>query len=211
MRQNTWLCQNNDLKGNKQSSNNLSTGSRFIIVHAGSSDGFVPNASLVYKAASTSGNYHSNMNYDNYAKSLNEKLLPNLPEKSVIVMDNASYHNTQSNKIPTSNSSKGEMQKWLTENGISFDNSLKKVELYDLIKKNKDHFITFKIDEFIRRKVFKILRLPLCEPELNPIENIWGIIKNRIASRNIGQNMTIVQSLIDECINNIDLTAWRTT
>ncbi|CAH2101829.1 unnamed protein product [Euphydryas editha] len=211
VRQNTWLCQNNDSKGNKQFSKKLSTGSRFIIVHAGSSDGFVPNASLVYKAASTSGDYHSNMNFDNYAKWLNEKLLPNLPEKSVIVMDNASYHNTRSSKIPTSNSNKGEMQKWLTENGISFDNNFKKDEIYDLIKNNKDRFITFKIDEFIRKKGFEILRLPPYHPELNPIENIWGIIKNRIASKNVDQTMTVVQSLIDECINTIDQTTWRNT
>ncbi|XP_046966920.1 uncharacterized protein LOC124534920 [Vanessa cardui] len=211
VRQNTWLPQNNYPKGNKQFSKKLSTGSRFIVVHAGSSDGFVPNASLVYKAASTSGDYHSNMNHDNYTKWLNEKLLPNLPEKSVIVMDNASYHNTRSSKIPTSNSSKGEMQKWLTENGISFDNRFKKVELYDLIKKKKDRFITFKIDDFIRKKGFGILRLPPYHPELNPIENIWGIIKNQIAAKNIGQTMTLVQNLIDECINNIDQTTWRNT
>lgn len=149
--------------------------SRIIIVHAGGSDGFVPNASLVYKAATASGDYHSNMNYENYEKWLNEKLWPNLPEKSVIVMDNASYHNTRSSKIPTSNSCKAEIQNCLTHNSIPFDESSRKIELYDLIKKNKERFIMFKIDEIIKSTGFEIVRLPPYHPELNPIENIWGI------------------------------------
>ncbi|XP_041982726.1 uncharacterized protein LOC121735835 [Aricia agestis] len=211
VQQNTWSYRKKGPKGNTQFSKKVDPGSRFIIVHAGSSDGFVPNASLVYKATSTAGDHSIDMNYDNYVKWLSEKLLPNLPEKSVIVMDNASYHNIRSSKIPTSKSTKGEMQHWLTENGISYDNSLKRIELNDLIKKNKERFITFKIDELMRRKGFEILRLPPYHPELNPIENIWGILKNRIVLRNRGQNMTVVQSLINECISDIDQTTWRNT
>lgn len=104
-------------------SKKLSTGSRFII----------KDASLVYKAASTTGYYHANMNFDNYVKWLNEKLLPNIPEKSVVVMDNASYHNTRSSKIPISNSCKSNMQKWLMENNIPFDEMSRNIELWDLI------------------------------------------------------------------------------
>lgn len=212
VRQNTWGPKKSNTKTKETSfSKKLSTGSRFIIVHAGGSSGFIKNASLVYKAASTTGDYHSNMNFDNYGKWLNEKLLPNLPEKSVIVMDNASYHNARSSKIPTSNSCKGDMQKWLTDNGISFDEQSRKIELYDLIKKNKERFIAFKIDEIIRSKGFEILRLPPYHPELNAIENIWGILKNKIASQNIGQNMTEVQNLISEGLNSIGNDTWLNT
>jgi len=42
-----------------------------------------------------------------------EKLIPNLESKSVIVVDNASYHNVQLNRHPTSNARKGEMLFWL--------------------------------------------------------------------------------------------------
>lgn len=212
VRQNTWSLKNNYTSQKDASfSKKLSTGSRFIIVHAGSSSGFIKNAPLVYKAASTTGDYHSNMNFENYVKWLTEKLLPNLPEKAVIVMDNASYHNTRSSTIPTSNSRKADMQKWLTENGIPFDEQARRIELYDLIKKNKEDFITFKIDDIIRSKGFEILRLPPYHPELNAIENIWGILKNQIASRNIGQNMKDVQNLIYEGLNNINNDTWYNT
>jgi len=48
------------------------------------------------------------MNHENYMKRLREKLIPNLESKSVIVVDNASYHNIQPNRHPTSNAIKGE-------------------------------------------------------------------------------------------------------
>lgn len=60
------------------------------------------------------------------------------------------------------------MKKWLTEKNIPFDENSRNIE---------------------------ILRLPPYHPELNAIENIWGILKNRIASKNIAQNMTEVQNL----------------
>ncbi|GBP26283.1 hypothetical protein EVAR_95451_1 [Eumeta japonica] len=39
-------------------------GQRLVIVHAGSENGFVPNALLLFKAGTKSGDYHDNMNYE---------------------------------------------------------------------------------------------------------------------------------------------------
>lgn len=71
---------------------NISSGKRFIIVHAGSESGFVPNALLVFSTKSTKADYHHDMNASNFNKWLREKLIPNLTEPSIIVMDNVSYH-----------------------------------------------------------------------------------------------------------------------
>ncbi|XP_046586413.1 uncharacterized protein LOC124292739 [Neodiprion lecontei] len=46
----------------------ISKGQRLVIVHAGSENGFVPNALLLFKAGTKSGDYHDNMNYENYEK-----------------------------------------------------------------------------------------------------------------------------------------------
>ena len=72
----------------------MSKGKRLIIVHAGGEQGFVPNAYIRFKSHQTTGDYHSDMNYANYEKWLKERLIPNLPQNSVIVIDNAPYHNT---------------------------------------------------------------------------------------------------------------------
>jgi len=43
------------------------------------------------------------MNHANYKKCLQEKLIQNLESKSVIVVDNAPYHNVERNRHPTRN------------------------------------------------------------------------------------------------------------
>lgn len=68
--------------------------------------------------------------------------------------------------------------------------------MYDLIVRHKDRFKTFIINEIITSKGFDILRLPPYHPELNPIEKIWGILKNNVTSKNAGQNLTSIMTLI---------------
>jgi hypothetical protein len=48
------------------------------------------------------GDYHDDMNHTNFMLWTKTKLLPNLPPKSVLIVDNASYHNVAINKDPTS-------------------------------------------------------------------------------------------------------------
>lgn len=126
-------------------------------------------------------------------------------------MDNASYHNALLEKAPNSNSNKNEMQTWLAEKNIPFDETMKKIQLYDLILKNKNKFKRFVIDELIESKGFEILRLPPYHPELNPIEKIWGILKNYVASKNVAQNLTSIMALINERLEMIDRTMWANT
>jgi len=86
---------------------------------------------------SKSGDYYDDdMNHANYKKRLQEKLIPNLESKSVIVFDNASYHNAQLKQHTTINARKGEMLFWLDKHGIRYCSDMTKAELYDLIKMN---------------------------------------------------------------------------
>ena len=66
---------------------------------------FISNTKLISKAGSSSGDYHRQMNSFNFEKSVIEKLLPNLPAKSIqqsVVMDNASYYRTETCLLYTS-------------------------------------------------------------------------------------------------------------
>lgn len=85
-------------------------GQRLIIVHAGSKEGFIPGALLIYKASQSTGDYHKEMNSLNFNKWMSEKLLPNLQGPSAIVLDNASYHSVQTEKAPSSNTRKADIQ-----------------------------------------------------------------------------------------------------
>lgn len=69
---------------------------RLIIINAISSTGWVNGAKLVFQAFLPTGDYHGQMNAELFQKWFREKLMPNIPVNSIIIMDNAPYHNTLS-------------------------------------------------------------------------------------------------------------------
>ena len=52
----------------------ISRGQRLIVIHSGDCTGFVPGALLVWKATSSTGDYHNKMNGQNFQKWFCEKL-----------------------------------------------------------------------------------------------------------------------------------------
>lgn len=183
-------------------------GKRIIVVHAGSKNGFVPNAKLIFKSKSNSADYHDEMNGDCFISWFESQLLPNLPPNSCIIMDNASYHSMQEQRIPTMSSLKREMQEWLTQQNIQFDSSMIKPQLYELIKANKPRCIKHVIDELARRHGHYILRLPPYHCELNVIELIWAQIKHEVAVKNSTFKIQDVENLLQTAIGNITPEKW---
>lgn len=179
-----------------------------VIVHAGGEAGFVLNALLTFKAGTKSGDYHDNMNSENYERWLGTKLMPNLPPNSVVVVDNASYHNKQLDAAPTSTTNKTGMQTWLREKVIEFKESMIKPELYYLIKKHKEKYKKNYIDAILNAAGHCVLRLPSYHPDLNPIEMAWSQIKGYVASKNISWNQTRITDLINEKVNLMGTTEW---
>ncbi|KAF2885507.1 hypothetical protein ILUMI_20657 [Ignelater luminosus] len=185
-----------------------SKGKRLIIVHAGGKSGFVPNALLIFPSGSKSGDYHHDMNYENFSKWLETQVLPNLPPRSVLVVDNASYHNVKLLQMPVSSTRKEEMIRWLQDKNIKHDPSLTKPELYEIIKQNKSKNITNKIDHLVEQYGHVILKLPPYHPEFNPIEKIWALVKNWVASRNVTFKLNDVANLAREKFEAIGVAEW---
>ena len=102
----------------------FSRGERLIVLHAGSKAGFLKGTEPVWKAKSSTGDYHDGMNGDNFFK-----LIPHLPPKSVLIIDNAPYHNLQVFKCPTHASRKADIQAWLTRQQEPFGATLWKAEI----------------------------------------------------------------------------------
>ena len=69
-------------------------GQCLTILHAGSKDGFVPNACLDFRGTKDNPDCHKEMNAEVFAQWFNCQFLPNMPSDSLLVMDNASYHST---------------------------------------------------------------------------------------------------------------------
>lgn len=186
----------------------ISSGKRHIVVHAGSEEGFVPGALLVFSTKSKSADYHDDMNSTNFVKWLDQKLIPNLNRPSVIVMDNASYHVTQLNKPPTMSNNKSDIKKWLQENNIDFEEYHSKEELMCIVQENKPA-PTYQAAELLKSHGHEVLMLPPYHCDLNPIELVWSQAKRKIASKNIGIPANEMENLIKECFESITPSDWK--
>lgn len=193
----------------------VSKGQRLIIIHAGGEHGFVPNAYLRFISHRKTGDYHGDMDFNNYEQWLKERLIPNLSPHSVLVIDNAPYHNVQLNKPPTSNSRKDVMISWL-QSHLENDNfekqnfhSKTKAEIYELILTLKPQHRSYKIDHLLQQHGHDVLRLPPYHPELNPIELIWATVKNWVAENNVTFKMEDVMKITDEKFSSISAEEWK--
>lgn len=151
-------------------------GKRFIVVHAGSKDGFVEDCGLLFASKSKILDYHGEMNSEMFTKWVNESLIPHLEEPSLVVMDNAPYHSVQIDKQPSSAWRKNEIAQWLIKNGISFEDGITKHEMFHIAKNNKQE-IKYVIDELLREHGHDVLRLPPYHCQFNAIELIWARAK----------------------------------
>lgn len=158
----------------------IGKGPRLNIIHAGGEDGFVPNALRIWQSNKKTEDYHSCMNFENFSLWVMEALLPNIPQNSVIILDNASYHNKEADKTPTLSSRKDDIKEWLMRNNVSFTEEMTKCELLMRVK-TVGTKKTYAIDEVITSAGHIVIRLPPYHPDLNPIELVWGDIKGRVS------------------------------
>lgn len=94
----------------------------------------------------------------------------------IVVIDNAPYHSTQSVKAPTSAALKADMQNWLREHNIPFNDKMTKRELYPIILRTKPPK-KYVVDDLMREQGQEVVRLPPYHCDLNPIEYIMELSK----------------------------------
>lgn len=186
----------------------ISKGERLIIIHAGGEKGFVPEALTMWKASTHTGDYHDNVNADMFMKWIKEKVLPNLEPRTVLVIDNAPYHNVQIDKAPTSKSRKQEIKDWLSRHNIRFSDDMYVPELNKLVQLHKPRYLRYAFDEAVQKEGHNVLRLPPYHPDLNPIELIWADVKSYVASRNVSCNISDAKVLCEERISAMGPEDW---
>ena len=215
----TWVNQNTcvekcwtDKDGTLGPKTKSGKGGRFIVLHAGGDQGFIPGALLMFRSKNgNKGDYHDSMNGNTFKKWFTEQLLPNIPPRSLIVMDNAPYHSVRLNKAPTSKTKKAEMQQWFMDNSIPYDPSLTRTELLVLANTHKQSKETYEIDELARAKGHKVVRLPPYYCQFNPIELIWGQVKEEVKKKNSNekQHLKRVEELTRAAVEHVSPDTWR--
>ena len=180
-------------------------GSRLIILHAGTKDGFVDNAELIFQAKND-GDYHNQMNAQVFEEWFRNQLLPNISANSVIVMDNAPYHSVKLEKMPTLAWRKADLQQWLIKKGIQPRENSLKAELHELTKK-VDIDTSYVIDTIAAKAGHRVVRLPPYHCQYNPIELIWAQVKTYIGKANTFK-MANLKILVREAMNQITPQNW---
>ncbi|EFK05430.1 conserved hypothetical protein, partial [delta proteobacterium NaphS2] len=173
----TWYLNEDGPLVNKPSG----VGPRFILVHAITEDGWVGGAQLVFEAKKRTGDYHGQMNWDNFSTWFETQLLPNIPSEAIVILDNARYHNVlDTESIPNKSSRKEQLRAWLTRNGYPWREDMLKSELSELCTRLAPA-PEFKLDQIAEQHGISILRTPPYHPELQPIETCWAVLKNHMA------------------------------
>jgi len=182
-------------------------GKRLIVLHIGSTDGFVPGGLLCFESKTNSSDYHDEMNGDTFFEWF-VKTLPLLKDNAVIVMDNASYHSVKKYKIPVMSWKKQDIIDWLESKGEVIKHPIVKVDLMKKVRKIKKQYDQYVIDEYAKENNKLILRLPPYHCELNPIELAWSSVKSYVRTHNNTFKLKDVQELLKKGVDHVTPEMW---
>ncbi|CAG5093179.1 Protein of unknown function [Cotesia congregata] len=109
------------------------SGKRVIILDIGGVNGFVPGCRLCFIGKKGSDDYHNEMNAEHYLKWF-QKVLQVLPDKSVIILDQAPYHKMLDPEFrnPTTGWRKQKIIEWLVNRPVPLPQNIN--EFADLTK-----------------------------------------------------------------------------
>ncbi|XP_050422420.1 uncharacterized protein LOC126834501 [Adelges cooleyi] len=183
---------------------------RLIVLHIGSSDGFVAGGLLCSELERNSaGNYHE-MNGDTFYEWF-VRILPLLKENAIIVMDNASYHSIKKERFPGKSWKKKDITNWLGSKGEIVGRSIVKAQLLervDLLKPRYDDDAYYVIDELAKANDKLVLRLPPYHYKLNPIDLAWSPVKHYIRMHNTTFKVEDVRRLLVKGVKRVTAEMW---
>ncbi|XP_025203827.1 uncharacterized protein LOC112600737 [Melanaphis sacchari] len=186
-------------------------GKRLIILHIGSENGFLPGGLLCFISKKNTGDYHDEMNGDNF-KEWFENILPVLDPNSIIVMDNAPYHSVEMEKYPNASWKKAVILEWLISKNVDCErplSSLLKPELLAISRQMRPQFKSYVIDNLAKDKGHTVLRLPPYHCEFNPIELAWAMVKGYVKQNNTTFKIDDVRQLLNTAIERVTPQNWK--
>ena len=187
-------------------------GKHLIILGAGGEMGWIPNTTLIFQSKKNTGDYHDEMTGEHFEEWFRDKLLPNVPPNSLIVMDNASYHSRLCEEVPVSSWWKLAFHQlllieWLVFHELPFYSDAKKSELLAIVH-SIDITRTYVIDEMVKAGGQEVVRLPVAHCTLNPIELAWSQVKGHIKSNAHEFNLSECERLAWEGFDIVTHERW---
>jgi transposase len=151
-------------------------GRRWCFIHAMQEDALIEGAFLAFEAKKSRGDYHGQFDWEIFQHWFTEQLLLNVPPRSLIVLDRCAFHTVCRDSIVPSQMKKVELQEWLTKRGIQWEEPWLRARLMQEVDRYRDKKPM--VEVFAEAQGHKVLFLPVHHPELNPIELLWGRVKN---------------------------------
>jgi transposase len=131
-----------------------------------------------------------------------------LEERSVIVMDNASYHSVILNKAPSANLRKSEIVDWLKKKNITADPTDTRAELLQHVQPLKTHKI-YELDQIANEWSPQVIRLPSYHCQYNSMELIWVQVKREVTDRNKTFKLADIERLMSDAIDRVTVEDWQ--
>jgi hypothetical protein len=185
----TWV---NDNMPTKEFKIKKSEGRRYTVLHDSSSTGFLDGCSLLLASSNNDRDYHKTMNSTIFKKWVIDQLIPAVtPFQNDYKVVVAPYHSVRTEKPPTRSAKKSVLQNYVFQNGIEFDASRTKKQLWEIIEPTLQNFqIIYEIDVLLAQNDIDVLRLPPYHCQYNPIELAWAHCKSHY-NKHIGQDSDI--------------------
>ena len=165
--------------------------------------GWVTNTTLIFQSKRNTGNYHNEMTGEHYEEWFRDKLLPNVPPHSLIIMDNTRLLE----EVPVKSWTKKKMVAWLEERNIPFDPKAKKPEIFS-ITQGLGVTPKYIVDEMALAASHEVVRLPVAHCVLNPIELAWSQVEGYIRANNCRFNLDEVKRLAKEGFEVVTPERW---
>lgn len=190
-------------------------GKRLIIAHIGSYEkGLIPNGELIFESKSKdeNGDYHKDMDSNEFEKWICDTVVPRFDKKSCIVMDNAPYHNVTNpeDKVPKMYMKKADIIAWLDKHDIDHSICKTKKQLLEVVNASEiSKTQVFRIDRYLQDRGHVPLRLPPYHPQLNPIELIWAEMKKHVALANTTFKLKDIKQHTKDALSSISKEYWQ--
>lgn len=200
-------------------------GPRWIVIGAGTRDGWVPNSFHMWKGNVQSEDYHTEMNGSVFKDWVHNFLLPNIAPNAVITCDRAPYHLIlrQENMAAKQAARKDELINWLLQRGVTdgngsaytaaYLNTLRKSAIFAICAANKPP-IRYQLFDWVdawnasHGTDLRINLLPVAHPQLNPIELMWSWLKGYVARNNHDFDMAAIRTLTLTRVQELDGVWW---
>lgn len=107
-------------------------------------------------------------------------------------------------QTPSTSDRKNDIQKWLDEHNITYNQTDIKTPLLKRVKQHRSEPLDL-IDEAGHR----VLRLPVAHCELNPIELAWASVKGYVAKHNKNYNLKVIERLTTDGFEHSTKEMWE--